>query len=195
MTMVRNMNSRDLRKSLPRTSGSKTGNRECPEVVHNYFNPDPEVFRMLRKRTGGIDGAHDRLTEMNLVARDWWSCADTRLLPGETGAVTVFVIDFADGCRFFGYTRSRVFDRVSVLVAKRGAYVANEFVSDHAVRVPYVVRCVASGLGRGDARELRDFLVLLGPSRSAGTGRSVVESACCWLSESDGCFWKRRAVF
>ena len=122
---------------------------------------------------GSVDAAR--------VARDWWSGADGRLLPGETGGVTVFVMDFADGCRFFGYTRSRVFDRVSALVTKRGTYAANAFVSDYAVQVPYVVKCVASGLGRGDAWELRDFLVLLGPSRSAGAGRSVVESACCWL--------------
>ena len=140
---------------------------------------------MLRKRTRKIDGAPDRLAEMNLVARDWWSGADALLLPGEAGGVTVFVIDFADGCRFFGYTGSRVFERVSALVTKRGAYTVNEFVSDHAVQVPYVVRCVASGLGRSDARELRNFLVLLGPSRSAGAGRSVVESACCWLADDE----------
>ena len=108
-----------------------------------------------------------------------------RLLPGEAGGVTVFVIDFADGCRFFGYTGSRVFDRVSALVMKRGPYTANVFVSDHAVRVPYVVRCVASGMGRSDARELRDFLVLLGPSRSAGAGRSIVESEDCWLTDDE----------
>ena len=140
---------------------------------------------MLRKCTREIDGAPGRLAEMNLVARDWWSGAEARLLPGEAGGVTVFVIDFADGCRFFGYTGSRVFDRVSALVMKRGAYTANEFVSDHAVRVPYVVRCVASGLGRGDARELRSFLVLLGPSSSAWAGRSVVQSACCWLTDDE----------
>ena len=132
-----------------------------------------------------IDGIPDRFIEAFTTARDWWSGADARLLPGEAGGVTVFVIDFADGCRFFGYTGSRVFDRVSVLVTKRGAYMANEFVSDHAVRVPYVVRCVASGLGRSDARELRNFLVLLGPSRSAGAGRSVVESASCWLADDE----------
>ena len=131
----------------------------------------------------GIEGVPDRLAELYLVAKGWWSGADAVLFPGEAGGVTVFVIDFADGCRFFGYTGSRVFDRLSALVTKRGAYTANDFVSGHAVRVPYVVRCVASGLGRADARELRDFLVLLGPSRSAGAGRFVVESACCWLAD------------
>ena len=119
--------------------------------------------------------------ELYVVARDWWTGDDTWLLPGEVGGVTVFVVDFADGCRFFGYTGSRVFDRLSALVMKRGAYTANEFVSGHAVQVPYVVRCVKSGLGRGDARQLRDFLVMLGPSRTAGAGRSVVESESCWL--------------
>ena len=140
---------------------------------------------MIRKLTGDIDGASDRLEEMNLAARDWWSCADRRLLPGEAGGVTVFVIEFADGCRFFGYTGLQVFDRVSALVMKRGVSTANEFVSDHAVRVPYVVRCVASGLDRSDARELRTILVLLRPSRSAGAGRSVVESASCWLADDE----------
>ena len=92
-------------------------------------------------------------------------------------------------CRRVSFLRlhggSRVFDRVSALVMKRGPYTANVFVSDHAVRVPYVVRCVASGMGRSDARELRDFLVLLGPSRSAGAGRSIVESEDCWLTDDD----------
>ena len=132
-----------------------------------------------------IGAEADRCVQLATIAKDWWVEDENRLLPGERGAVTVFVIDFADGCHFFGYTGSRVFDRVSALVTKRGAYTANEFVSDHAVRVPYVMRCVASGLGRSDARQLRDFLVSLGPSRSAGAGRSVVESVCCWLAEDD----------
>ena len=140
---------------------------------------------MLRNSTREINVAPDRWAEMNLVARDWWGRDNPRLLPGECGGVTVFVMDFADGCRFYGYTGLPVFDRVSALVMKRGAYTTNDFVSDHAARVPYVVRCVASGLGRGDARHLRDFLVLPGPSRSAGVGRSVVESVCCWLAEDD----------
>ena len=133
----------------------------------------------------GIEGVPDRLAEMNLVARDWWLGHSAGLLPGEAGGVTVFVIDFADGCRFFGYTGSRVFDRVSDLATRRGAYKTNAFVSAHAVEVPYVVRCVASGLGRSDARQLRDFLVLLAPSRSAGSGKSVVESECCWLADDE----------
>lgn len=130
-----------------------------------------------------VDKVPRQSEEMYLIAADWWSGADARLLPGEAGGVTVFVIDFRDGCCFFGYTGSRVFDRVSALVTKHGAYTTNEFVSEHAARVPYVVRCVASGLGRSDARLLRDFLVSLGPARSAGAGRSVVESACCWLAD------------
>ena len=75
----------------------------------------------------------------SMTARHWWSGADARLLPGEAGGVSVFAIAFADGCCFFGYTGSRVFDRVSELVMKRGAYPANDFVSGHAARVPYLV--------------------------------------------------------
>ena len=130
-----------------------------------------------------MDGLRDRLAEINLLARDWWGRDNPRLLPGECGGVTVFVLDFADGCRFFGYTGLPVFDRVSALVMKRGAYTTNDFVSGHAARVPYVVRCIVSGLGRGDARHLRDFLVSLGPSRSARAGRSVVGSPDCWLAD------------
>ena len=140
---------------------------------------------MLRNSTREINVAADRVAEMNLIARDWWGRDNPRLLPGECGGVTVFVLDFADGCRFFGYTGLPVSDRVAALVMKRGAYTTNDFVSGHAARVPYVVRCIASGLGRGDARHLRDFLVLLAPSQSAGAGRSVVESAGCWLAEDD----------
>ena len=133
----------------------------------------------------GMEVVADQVLDTHLVARNWWGRDNPRLLPGEWGGVTVFVMDFADGCRYFGYTGWPVFDRVSALVMKRGAYATNHFVSDHGAMVPYVVRCVASGLGRGDARHLRDFLVLLGPSRSAGAGRSVVESAGCWLAEDD----------
>ena len=148
-------------------------------------DPHPQVFKMLRNSTREINVAADRVAEMNLIARDWWGRDNPRLLPGECGGVTVFVLDFADGCRFFGYTGLPVSDRVAALVMKRGAYTTNDFVSGHAARVPYVVRCIASGLGRGDARHLRDFLVLLAPSQSAGAGRSVVESAGCWLAEDD----------
>ena len=140
---------------------------------------------MLRKRTREIWGGPDRLAGMHLVARDWWSGANSRMLPGEIGGVSVFVIEFADRCHSFGYTGSRVFGRVSTLVMKGGAYPANAFVSGHAARVPYLVKCVASGLGRGDARELRDSLVVLGPSNSVRAGRSVVESACCWLADDE----------
>ena len=59
---------------------------------------------MLRNSTREINVAPDRLAEMNLVARDWWGRDNPRLLPGECGGVTVFVMDFADGCRFYGYT-------------------------------------------------------------------------------------------
>ena len=129
-----------------------------------------------------IESVQDRFVDAFMTARRWWE-EDAGQLPGEAGRNTVFVIDFADGCRYCGYTSWGVFDRVSALVMKRGAYKTNPFVSDHAVRVPYVVRCVASGLDRSDARQLRDVLVSLGPSRSAGAGRSVVESACCWLAD------------
>ena len=118
----------------------------------------------------GVDPVPDRLAEMNLVAKDWW-LGDARLLPGEAGGSWCSLSISETGVVSSVTRGSRVFDRVSALVTKRGAHTANEFVSDHAVRVPYVVRCVASGLGRSDARQLRDFLVSLGPSRSAGVGR------------------------
>ena len=132
----------------------------------------------------GTGNLYDRSVAASSFATDWWQADDGRL-PGETGDVSVFVIDFADGCRFFGYTGSLVFDRVVELVTKRGPYSANEFVSGHAAEVPYVVKCIASGLGRNEARLLRDLLVTVAPARSPGAGRSVVPSENCWLAEDE----------
>ena len=119
------------------------------------------------------------------VADRWWSEAGNRRLPGESNGVKVFTVEFRDGCCYCGYTDAAVVDRLSALVLDRRGYTAGGFVREHAERVPYVVRCVASGLGRSDARQLRDLLVMLGPSRSAGTGRSVMESETCWVAKED----------
>lgn len=73
---------------------------------------------------------------MNLVAEDWWSGADARLLPAMAGGVTGFVIDFPDGRRFSRYPELRMSDRVSALVTKGGARTTNGYMTDHAVRVP-----------------------------------------------------------
>ena len=57
-------------------------------------------------------GLHlDTITDF---ARSWWSDDRFRLLPGEEDDHTVFVIDFYDRCKYFGYTRDLVFYRAAV---------------------------------------------------------------------------------
>ena len=48
----------------------------------------------------GMKVVADQVLDTHLVARNWWGRDNPRLLPGEWGGVTVFVMDFADGCRY-----------------------------------------------------------------------------------------------
>ena len=50
-------------------------------------------------------------------ARDWWSDDRFRTLPGEEDQHTVYVIDFYDQCKYFGYTKEPVFYRAISLAA------------------------------------------------------------------------------
>ena len=95
--------------------------------------------------------------ELSRLARDWWRAADDHLLIGEAGGRTVFVLDFWDGCRYFGYTRGSVFGRLATLLSEPGTFGFNPFVVGHAARVPYLVRCVASRMDERQARELRNL--------------------------------------
>ena len=48
-------------------------------------------------------------------AKDWSRDDAFRLLPGEEGDHTVFVVDFYDRCKVFGYTKEPVFYRATSL--------------------------------------------------------------------------------
>ena len=52
--------------------------------------------------TFGIEGVPDRFVDAFMTARHWWGEDDSRLLPGEEGGTTVFLVEFADGCRYCG---------------------------------------------------------------------------------------------
>ena len=98
---------------------------------------------------------------------------------GVPNRFTVFVIDFSDGCRYFGWTRDSVASRVAALISDVGGRGANPFVQEHAGGVPYLVRCVASNLDEREARELRNLLVSQAPVvRGDGDGTTVVSSGC-----------------
>ena len=51
-----------------------------------------------------------------VTAQNWWQDDDSRLLPGEEGATTVFLVEFADCCRYCGYTSEGVFSRLRELM-------------------------------------------------------------------------------
>ena len=118
------------------------------------------------------------------VARDWWYDDGGRLLPGEAG-VTVFEILYQDGCRYFGFTGSSVFDRLVELSHGLVDVRSNGFVSEHCRQMSYVVRCVASDLDRGVARELRELLVAEAPDGGVRIDGTTVMSPVCWLKEDD----------
>ena len=130
----------------------------------------------------GIHGVPDRFVETHLVAREWWREDETRLLPGETGVATVFVVEYADGCRYFGYTGDGVAGRVASLISDVGGWGANAFVREQAGGGPYLVRCVASNLDEWQARKLRDLMVTEAPGEWAFSSGTTLESAGCWLS-------------
>ena len=119
------------------------------------------------------------------LARDWWRGEDARLLPGEAGGRTVFVVDFWDGCRYFGYTRGSVFGRLATLLSRPGGFGFNAFVLAHAAQVPYLVRCVASGMDERQARQLRQLMVSQAPVEMAGfNGTSVRAAECCLATDA-----------
>ena len=125
--------------------------------------------------------------ELFRLARDWWQIGDDHLLPGEQHGRTVFVVDFWDGCRYFGYTRGSVFGRLAKLLSEPGSFGFNPFVDGHVARVPYLVRCVASGLDEWQARQLRNLLVSEAPADLTGFNGTTVRSAsCCLATEGSG---------
>ena len=79
-------------------------------------------------------------------AKEWWSTDRFRLLPGEEDHHTVYVIDFYDQCKYFGYTKELVFYRAASLATHIDSWAPNVFVMEHAQRVPYTIRCIKSGL-------------------------------------------------
>ena len=117
------------------------------------------------------------------VARQWWRDDVTRLLPGEGGGATVFVVEFADGCYYCGFTEESVSVRLGSLVGNLYRSGSSSFVSEHAGVGAYVVRCVESNLGRREARQLRDLLVREAPG-GGETGSSVVKAAGCCLTDA-----------
>ena len=132
-----------------------------------------------------IDGVLDRSADLGLLASDWWQENDGRLLPGEAGGVTVFEILYQDGCRYFGFTGTSVFERLVELSNGLVDVRSNSFVGEHCRRLSYVVRCVASNLDRGTGRELRELLVSEAPDGVSRIDGTTAMSPKCWLKEGD----------
>ena len=133
----------------------------------------------------GIHGVPDRFVETHLVAREWWREDETRLLPGETGVATVFVVEYADGCRYFGYTRGSVFGRLTELMGGSFEPGSHDFVREHGQRMAYLVYCVASDMERICARRLRDELVSQAPVGVYWADGATVTTSRCWLREGE----------
>ena len=133
--------------------------------------------------TIGIDGVSDRSVEMDVVARDWWRDDDARLLPGEEGGATTFMVEFEDGCRYCGYTGGSVFERLRQLMGGSCDRGSNDFVREHGQQMVYVVWCVASNLDRSRARELRNQLASQAPGDLFVVDGTTLTASDCWLKE------------
>ena len=127
----------------------------------------------------------DQFVDVHLVARDWWRESNGALLPSEAGGVTVFEILYQDGCRYFGFTGTSVFERLGELSNGLVDVRSNGFVSEHCRQMSYFVRCVASNLERSAGRELRELLVSEAPDGVSRIDGTTVMSPACWLKEDD----------
>ena len=63
---------------------------------------------------------HEQIESTAAFVTEWWDSVVGRRLPGEAGGITVYGIEFWDGCRFFDYTQGSVFERVSELGFRPG---------------------------------------------------------------------------
>ena len=106
-------------------------------------------------------------------------------LPGEETANTVFVIQFQDGCEYFGYTSRGVFARLGQLVGGVDDWGSDDFVTRHCQAMVYVVRCVATNLGGYDARRLCDQQVSTASDHDCTVVKTAVVSGGCWLRDGD----------
>ena len=131
------------------------------------------------------EGVPGPSVDASMTARHWWQESDGPLLPGEIDGVTVFEILFQDECRYFGFTGTSVFERLVELSNGLVDVRSNSFVSEHCRQMSYVVRCVASNLDRGGARELRELLVAEAPDGGLRIDGTTVMSAVCWLKEGE----------
>ena len=132
-----------------------------------------------------MDGVSEQSEEIYQVAKDWWLKDAARLLPGEKGGATVFVLEFQDGCRYAGYANGRVFGGLADLMAGPLAPGSDEFVREHGRRMAYSVHCVASDLDRSRAIALRDELVSQAPGDAYVASGPAVTTSNCWLMEGE----------
>ncbi len=132
----------------------------------------------------GMEGAADQVVDTHLVARDWWQENDGRLLPGEAGGITVYAVEFWDGCRLFDYTQGSAFQRVSELGFGAVEVWRNRFVAEHMGQMAYVVRCVTSDLTVADAAEVVNRLVVVAPVGMLPLGGGALEHPECFLGEN-----------
>ena len=152
---------------MPKPAGPSTQSSPKPTLRSTRHDP--------KSRPSNIP---DDLKERVQFARDWWD-DETRRLPGEERLNTVFVIEYYDGCKYFGYTKEYVAYRVATLSAYIGGWGSTLFVEQHARTVPYVVRCIESNLDDQDAKELRDIMVAQAPEEfHRGFGTTVQSPNC-----------------
>ena len=132
-------------------------------------------------QTDNINQFPERIPEGIQFAKDWWNGDAFRLLPGEEDNHTVYVIDFYDRCKYFGYTKEPVFHRTASLATNIGGWGTDIFVKEHAARVPYAIHCIKSGLNDLQARRLRDILIAHAPENIVASRGNVVQTHNCWL--------------
>ena len=118
-------------------------------------------------------------------ARDWWNHDRFRLLPGEEDAHTIFVIDFYDRCKYFGYTKE-----LGLLPRRIAGHQHRQLGAQrfrHGTRsaspVHHPLHQIRSSTTCRPGR-LRNMLVAQAPQNLLTPRGCVVQTANCWLSRA-----------
>ena len=123
----------------------------------------PDVPRVATAGAGLLEAKASASASPSATSTGAIVCSRSGHPSTNQGGHTVFVIEFYDGCKYFGYTRKSVVARVASLMSESGGWGSNAFVREHGGSVPYVVRCVASNMDQRQGRQLRDLLVARAP--------------------------------
>ena len=115
-----------------------------------------------------------------------------RRITGETDGHSVFRITFEDGCIYIGFTAGLIVDRVAHICGNSRpeppqGWLRNRREAKHASRMTKTIECFASGLGRRQAYNIREFLIRkTADENEKGNDTSGIAGECqIWQEEQE----------